>query len=387
MSRRTPIAAPLFVAVLGLGLALSLARPFPAPAPGTVAQASGPAAQSPGPAAEAPGLLDHGILTRTSSPMAEIPDPILNEFGEEIVATFSIVARDPATDELGVAVQSRAFRAGAIVSYAKAGVGAIATQAAANQSYGPRGLDLLELGLSPDEVVEHLTGSDPGRDRRQLAVIDAEGRVRAYTGSGTSAWAGHIEGENFSAQGNILAGEAVVRAMAEAFESSSGPLALRLMDALDAGEAAGGDARGKQAGGVLVVRPIGDSGRTTDRWVDVRVDDHAEPFKELRRLVNMSVSRTHSRNARELAAAGRFDQAIAAQKEAIAIVPGEDQLIYGLARLYARSGDAANAVATLEEAIAIDARWRGLARSQADFDTIRDDAEFQRLIAGDPGGQ
>lgn len=350
MTRRTSILVLIVVAALAPGLVLSPAHPLGAQSPGSAAGIRG---------------------------------PILDENGEEIVATFSIVARDPATDELGIAVQSRAFRAGAIVSYAKAGVGAIATQAAANQTYGPRGLELLELGLSPDEVVEHLTGADPGRDRRQLAVIDAEGRVRAYTGSSTSAWAGHIEGENFSAQGNILAGEAVVQAMAETFESSRGPLALRLMDALDAGEAAGGDARGKQAGGVLVVKPIGDSGRTTDRWVDVRVDDHAEPFKELRRLVNMSVSRIHSRDARELAAAGRFDEAIAAQQEAIAIVPGEDQLIYGLARLYARAGDAANAVATLEEAIAIDARWRGLAASQADFDNIRDNAEFQRLIGGD----
>ncbi len=353
MTRPTSIAVPTLVAVLALGTILAPAQQLGAQTAGTVAPAGS---------------------------IADVPGPILNEFGEEVVATFSIVARDPATDELGVAVQSRAFRAGAIVSYAKAGIGAIATQAAANQTYGPRGLELLELGLLPDEVVEHLTGADPGRDRRQLAVIDAEGRVRAYTGSGTSAWAGHIEGENFSAQGNILAGEAVVQAMAEAFQSSSGPLALRLMDALDAGEAAGGDARGKQAGGVLVVRPIGDSGRTTDRWVDVRVDDHAEPFKELRRLVNMSVSRIHSRDARDLAAQGRFDEAIAAQKEAIAIEPGEDQLIYGLARLYARAGDAAGAVATLEEAIAIDARWRGLAASQADFDNIRDNAEFRRLI-------
>ncbi len=320
-----------------------------------------------------------GLASLWSTPHlgAQIP---VDETGEEIVATFSIVGRDPATGELGVAVQSRAFRAGAVVSYAKAGVGAIATQAAANQTYGPRGLDLLELGLTPDEVVEHLTGSDPGRDRRQLAVIDDEGRVRAYTGSATSAWAGHVEGDNFSVQGNILAGEAVVRAMAEAFESSDGPLAFRLMDALDAGEAAGGDARGKQAGGVLVVKPIGDSGRTSDRWVDVRVDDHPEPFRELRRLVNMSVSRIHSREARTLAAAGRFDEAVAAQREAIAIVPGEDQLIYGLARLHARAGDAEGAVAALEQAIRIDARWRELAASQTDFDNIRENAEFQTLL-------
>ena len=314
-----------------------------------------------------------GAQERTATP--PVPD-------DEIVATFSIVARDPATGELGVAVQSRAFRAGAIVSFAKAGVGAVATQAAANQTYGPRGLELLELGLSPNEVVEHLTGSDPGRDRRQLAVIDAQGRVRAYTGSGTSAWAGHIEGENYSVQGNILAGEAVVQAMAAAFESSRGALALRLMDALDAGEAAGGDARGKQAGGVLVVKPIGDSGRTTDRWVDVRVDDHAEPFKELRRLVNMSVSRIHASEARSLAAQGRFSEAIEKQQEAIAIVPDEDQMIYGLARLHARAGDSASAVATLRDAIERNARWRELAATQRDFDGIRDDPEFQRLIGG-----
>ena len=216
---------------------------------------------------------------------------------------------------------------------------------------------------------------------RRLAGLGAHAgsTTGCYTGSATSAWAGHLEGENFSAQGNILAGEAVVRAMAEAFESSNGPLALRLMDALDAGQAAGGDARGKQAGGVLVVKPIGNSGRTTrtsDRWVDVRVDDHAEPFKELRRLVNMSVSRIHASEARTLAAEGRFDGAVAAQQEAIAIVPGEDQLIYGLARLYARAG----AVAALRQAIEIDARWQGLAASQADFDNIRGNAEFQKLL-------
>ena len=328
-------------------------------------------------------VLSLALLSPAASELqAQTRAPILDAAGDEIIATFSIIARDPATGELGVAVQSRAFRAGAIVSYAKAGVGAIATQAAANQTYGPRGLELLELGLSPDEVVGHLTGSDPGRDRRQLAVMDAQGRVRAYTGSGTSAWAGHIEGEDYSVQGNILAGEAVVRAMADAFEAADGPLALRLMDALDAGQAAGGDARGKQSGGVLVVKPIGDSGRTTDRWVDVRVDDHAEPFKELRRLVNMSVSRIQSREARGLAADGRLGEAIAAQKKAIAIVPGEDQLVYGLARLYARANDADNAVATLRDAIERNARWRELAATQSDFDNIRGNAEFQRLIGG-----
>ena len=204
--------------------------------------------------------------------------------------------------------------------------------------------------------------------------------MRAYTGSGTSAWAGHIEGENFSAQGNILAGEAVVQAMAEAFESSTGPLALRLMDALDAGEAAGGDARGKQAGGVLVVRPIGDSGRTTDRWVDVRVDDHAEPFKELRRLVNMSVSRIHSRDARDLAAQGRFRRGHrgAEGSDCDRARGGSTHLRAGAAvRPSGRCGGRGR------HARGSHRHRRALARAgraQADFDNIRGNAEFRRLI-------
>ena len=308
--------------------------------------------------------------------------PIIEETGEEIIATFSIVARDPATEELGVAVQSRAFRAAAIVSYAKSGVGAIATQASANQSYGPRGLELLEQGLSPDEVVERLTSADEGRDRRQLAVIDTQGRVSAYTGSQTSDWAGHIEGDNYSVQGNILVSEEVVQAMARAFETTEGELAERLMAALDAGQAAGGDARGKQSGGILVVRPIGDSGRTTDRWIDVRVDDHPTPFLEIRRLMNISVSRNKTRLATQLASEGRFNEAIAAQRKAIAMRPGNDQYVYGLARLHAQAGNTAGAVEVLSQAIVMNARWREQARSQADFDGISSDRRFRRLIGG-----
>jgi uncharacterized Ntn-hydrolase superfamily protein len=301
---------------------------------------------------------------RGSAANAQSTAPIIDETGEEIIATFSIVARDPITEELGVAVQSRAFRAAAIVSYAKSGVGAIATQASANQSYGPRGLELLEQGLSPDEVVTRLTNADEGRDRRQLAVIDAQGRVSAYTGSRTSDWAGHIEGNNYSVQGNILVSEQVVQAMAQAFETTEGELAERLMAALDAGQAAGGDARGKQSGGILVVKPIGDSGRTTDRWIDVRVDDHPTPFLEIRRLMNMSVSRNKTRLATQLASEGRFPDAIAAQRKAIAMRPGNDQYLYGLARLHARAGNTASAIEVLSQAIVMNERWQEQARSE-----------------------
>ena len=317
---------------------------------------------------------------RGSAANAQSTAPIIDETGEEIIATFSIVARDPITEELGVAVQSRAFRAAAIVSYAKSGVGAIATQASANQSYGPRGLELLEQGLSPDEVVTRLTNADEGRDRRQLAVIDAQGRVSAYTGSRTSDWAGHMEGNNYSVQGNILVSEQVVQAMAQAFETTEGELAERLMAALDAGQAAGGDARGKQSGGILVVKPIGDSGRTTDRWIDVRVDDHPTPFLEIRRLMNMSVSRNKTRLATQLASEGRFPDAIAAQRKAIAMRPGNDQYLYGLARLHARAGNTASAIEVLSQAIVMNERWQEQARSESDFESISSDRRFRRLI-------
>ena len=315
-----------------------------------------------------------------SAAHAQSSAPLIDETGEEVIATFSIVARDPTTEELGVAVQSRAFRAAAIVSYAKAGVGALAPQASANQSYGPRGLELLEQGLSPDEVVARLTNADEGRDRRQLAVIDAQGRVSAYTGSRTSDLAGHIEGNNYSVQGNILVSEQVVQAMAQAFETAEGELAERLMAALDAGQAAGGDARGKQSGGILVVKPIGDSGRTTDRWIDVRVDDHPTPFLEIRRLMNMAVSRNKTRLATQLASEGRFPDAIAAQRKAIAMRPGNDQYLYGLARLHARAGNTASAIEVLSQAIVMNQRWQEQARSESDFNSINGDRRFRRLI-------
>jgi uncharacterized Ntn-hydrolase superfamily protein len=320
------------------------------------------------------------IATTPTTVEAQAHAPVLDEEGEEIIATFSIVARDPVTEELGIAVQSRAFRAAAIVSYAKAGVGAIATQASANQAYGPEGLALLEQGLSPEQVVRRLTEADPGQDRRQLAIIDAQGRVAAHTGASTSNWAGDIQGENYSAQGNILAGEAVVREMARAFEETEGVLAERLMAALDAGEAAGGDARGKQSGGILIVKPIGDSGRTTDRWVDVRVDDHLTPFVEIRRLMNMQVSRNQAGLARDFAADGRLDDAVRAQRKAVALAPEQAQYLFGLSELYAQAGDRPQALATLSLAVDRDRQWGERALASEAFAGLRNDGEFRRLV-------
>jgi uncharacterized Ntn-hydrolase superfamily protein len=201
-----------------------------------------------------------------------------------VVATFSIVGFDPETGSLGVAVQSKFLAVGAIVPWARAGVGAVATQAMANFSYGPRGLELLGRGETARETVEALISSDDEREHRQVGVVDAAGRAASFTGSECFAWAGGITGEYYAAQGNILVGRETVEALARTFENTPGELAGRLLAALDAGQRAGGDSRGKQSAALLVVREGGGYGGDNDRVVDLRVDDHPEPIRELIRL-------------------------------------------------------------------------------------------------------
>ena len=200
--------------------------------------------------------------------------------------TYSIVARDPETGELGVAVQSRAFGTGAVCPWALPGIGAATTQSFTEISYGPRGLELLATGRSPREALDELVTADDRQEFRQVAYVDATGRAAAHTGEACIPECGQLVRENVSAQGNMLASPEVWPAMVEVFERSTGPLALRLLDALDAAETAGGDFRGRQAGGLLVV-----SGNRDDppwaRVVDVRVDDHSEPLRELRRLCEL----------------------------------------------------------------------------------------------------
>ncbi len=199
--------------------------------------------------------------------------------------TFSIVAYDPRNGDLGVAVQSKFLAVGAAVPWARAGVGAIATQAWANLSYGTRGLELLARGAAAREVVETLTAEDEGRALRQVGIVDAQGRAFSYTGEECSAWAGHIVGPHFACQGNILVGGATVQAMAKAFQEMPGELAERLLAALLAGQAAGGDRRGQQSAALLVVRAGGSYGGYNDRYIDLRVDDHPQPIVELGRIL------------------------------------------------------------------------------------------------------
>lgn len=202
-------------------------------------------------------------------------------------STFSIVAYDPERQEWGVAVQSKFLAAAAVVSWARAGAGAVATQSYANTSYGPRALAWMAQGLSAQEVVARLIAEDEGRAQRQVGVVDAQGNAAAYTGEGCLEWAGHIVGKHYACQGNILVDERTVQAMAEAFEATGGELAERLVAALAAGQAAGGDRRGQQSAGLLVVREGGGYGGFNDRYIDLRVDDDPQPIEKLRQLLEL----------------------------------------------------------------------------------------------------
>jgi uncharacterized Ntn-hydrolase superfamily protein len=199
--------------------------------------------------------------------------------------TFSICAYDAETGELGIAVHSKFLGVGALVPWAAANVGAVATQALANIGYGRRGLDLLASGLSPDEVIARLTADDADREHRQVGIVDARGRAATFTGSRCFAWAGGMTGPRYCAQGNILAGPAVVTEMTRAFESAKGTLADRLVAALHGGQGAGGDRRGMESAALLVVKEKGGYGGHTDRFIDLRVDDHERPIDELERLL------------------------------------------------------------------------------------------------------
>ncbi|MBD8013512.1 DUF1028 domain-containing protein [Planococcus wigleyi] len=206
---------------------------------------------------------------------------------EQLVATFSIVAADPETGEVGVAVQSKFLAVGSVVPWAKANVGAVATQSWANTAFGPEGLTLLEKGLSPEEVIDKLVADDPGRSLRQVAVINADGEASAFTGHECYDWAGHIIGKNHSCQGNILVSEETVSEMSRTFEASEGPLAERMLKAVAAAQHAGGDSRGKQSAAVYVVQEGAGYGGYNDVKVDLRVDDHPEPIEELQRLYEL----------------------------------------------------------------------------------------------------
>ena len=278
-------------------------------------------------------------------------------------------------------VQSKAFGAGNRAMTAKGGVAMIAHQASANPMYGPMSIELIERGYSPEEALDQLVRGDEGRDRRQNAIIDSKGRTAAWTGARTSDWAGHHCGVDYCAQGNILTGPEVVQVMAESFEASTGPLAERLMDALDAAQRAGGDARGMQSGAILVVEPRV-RGAFHDRVVDIRVDDHSTPLVELRRILDLQRSGEMLREINPLVGRGELVQALDLANRAVAKSPSNDNAHVALANILLRTGDRDGAIASLITAVSLNPGRRMTLPRDDNFEVIRDDPEFLRLIGG-----
>ncbi len=226
------------------------------------------------------------LLSRAVAMLSLLIIPILaTAFASEpTVATFSIVALDPETGEIGVAVQSKIVAVGAIVPYVKAGVGAVATQSLANPRFGPVGLAMLERGATPQKCVDQFRQGDPGIERRQVGILSAQGVAATFTGLGCLDWAGGKTGENYCVQGNILTGQAVIDAMAKAFEETEGTLAERMLASLEAGQTVGGDKRGRQSAALIIERKGWGYAGGNDRFRDLRVDEHETPIAELRRV-------------------------------------------------------------------------------------------------------
>lgn len=239
------------------------------------------------------------------------------------VSTFSIVAIDPATGELGVAVASHYFSVGSVVPWALAGTGAVATQADVNVGYGPKGIDLLRQGLTARQVLDRLLAEDtfPGKDGRQVAIVDAQGNIAAFTGPKAPNWAGDRQGKTWSAQGNILAGPQVVEAMGRAFDATEGELAEKLYAALAAGDQAGGDRRGRQSASLLVVRKQGGRNTNNDRPIYINVDDNPKPFAELRRLLDLNLAYLYEDRSEKYLQQGKLAEALAAGKTAARYAP------------------------------------------------------------------
>ena len=309
------------------------------------------------------------------------------------ISTFSIIARDPVTGDLGVGVQSKYFAVGSVVPHARAGVGVLATQARGNILYGPEGLDQLAAGRTPEQVLERLLQDDPQREERQVGIVDAQGRTASHTGGKTLAWAGGRTGKGYAAQGNLLAGPEVVDAMAVAFETAQGDLASRLVIALAAGQAAGGDRRGRQSASVLVVRAGGGYMGVSDRYVDLHVEDHPAPIRELRRLLDIRLAQLAVEQSREALSKARKLPKGAARDEAAGLGRSRAEealrlhnlnysawLALAEARLW--SGDQAGAAAAGQRAIILNPTFKRYA-DQPETGLGPDPEVLKRLLAID----
>lgn len=296
--------------------------------------------------------------------------------------TFSIVARDPATGEMGVAVQSHWFGVGRLVAWARAGVGAVATQAMVEVAYGPRGLALMAQGKSAPETLAELLAADGGRELRQVAMVDAQGRVAAHTGARCIAEAGHIVGDAFSVQANMMLNDRVWPAMHQAYLQAKGDLAERLVCALEAAQDAGGDVRGQQSAAILVVPAQATDRPWDDVVVELRVEDHPAPIAELRRL--LTVHRAYSRMNRgdELLGKGQVEEAMSEYRAAAELVPDIAELPFWHAVTLADMGRVDEALPIFRDAFARDPNLALLVQRLPASGLLRDDPQMMTQILG-----
>ena len=301
------------------------------------------------------------------------------------VSTFSIVAIDPQNGDLGVAVASRYFSVGSVVPWAMAGVGAAATQANVNVGYGQQAIDLLRQGMTAQQVLQKIMEDDkfPGKDGRQVAIVDAKGNVAAYTGPNAPKWAGDRQGKTWSAQGNILVGPQVPEAMGKAFESTQGELAEKLFAALKAGDAAGGDSRGRQSASMLVVRKGGGRNINNDRYIYINVDDNPDPFTELRRLLDLNLAYNYGDQMFKALSASDLPKAKIAAQKIIQYRPDGANGHMQLGFLDYATGDKQGSLDEFNKARNLskdfDKQWKEEANSPS-FKNILDDKEFLKKL-------
>ena len=274
------------------------------------------------------------------------------------VSTYSIVARDPATGELGVAVQSHWFSVGPVVPWAAAGVGAIATQSFVEVSYGPRGLDALRRGLSATDALAELVALDEHADVRQVAIVDAKGAVAAHTGDRCIPGSGHSIGKDYSVQANLMLTDDVPQAMAAAYERARGPLAERLLDALQAAQRAGGDLRGRQSAALLVVRAQPTDRPWTDRLIDLRVEDHHRPLEELARLLRLHRAYELMNRGDEAVAEGDMTQALVSYAAAEEMFPDNDEFVFWHAVTLINNDRVEQSLELFDRAFRMNANWK-----------------------------
>lgn len=315
--------------------------------------------------------------------LAATPEPPISN-----VSTFSIVAIDPATGEMGVAVASRYFSVGSVVPWGMAGVGAVATQANVNVGYGQQALDLLRKGMTASQVKDELLRDDtfPGKDGRQFAIVDAKGNIAAYTGPNAPHWAGDLQGKTWSAQGNILVGPQVPKSMGEAYEATHGEFAEKLYAALKAGDAAGGDARGKQSASMLIVQKGGGRNINNDRPVFINVDDNPHPFEELRRLLNLNLAYLYEDRTSKALEAGNMNGAKELATKAVHYAPNQADLLILLGMVDYVSGDKQAALEHLQSAKSMDPKFHDEVHSLADFiprfKPMLSDSDFMSKLSG-----